>query len=233
MSPNQTCPVCQRTQPLRQFRRIHRGKSRLCHVCNTCDPPKTIKRMTKRERLNAIATTHKHISAAYILGISDREKAHHDASVRPAKALRQWAKARRDGWNEAVLKQMKKELYWVRQAIRRYVQKQEKYGERIKVLAQYWTVLNNIREQMEVESKRFNTPTKPTPDQANPRTYITKEEYSELRRSYANKYHTTNQTNAEIPGTRFAPAREPWFLTWQDPEEKGGKATPDGGNEDE
>jgi len=233
MRPNQTCPVCQRTQPLRQFRRVHRGKSRLCHVCNTCDPPKTIKRMTKRERLNAIATTHKHISAAYILGISDREKAHHDASVRPAKALRQWAKARRDGWNEAVLKQMKLEMHWVRQAIQRYARNQNKYGPRITFLAQYWTALRNIREQMEVESKRFNTPTKPTPEQANPRTYITKEEYSELRRSYADKYHTTN---TEIPGTRFAPAREPWLLSWQDPEEKGGKATPiseTNGGEDE
>lgn len=223
MRPNQTCPVCQRTQPLRQFRRVHRGKSRLCHVCNTCDPPKTIKRMTKRERLNAIATTHKHISAAYILGISDREKAHHDASVRPAKALRQWAKARRDGWNEAVLKQMKLEMHWVRQAIQRYAKNQNKYGERIKFLAKYWTALKNIREQMEVESKRFNTPTKPTPEQANPRTYISKEEYHDLKTSYADKYHTTN---TEIPGTRFHPAREPWLLSWQDPEEPAGRNLP-------
>ena len=115
----------------------------------------------------------------------------------------------------------------MRQAIQRYVKNQNKYGERIKFLAQYWTALRNIREQMEVESKRFNTPTKPTPEQANPRTYITKEEYHDLKTNYATHYHL------EIPGTRFSPAREPWFLSWQDPEEKGGKPTPDGGNEDE
>lgn len=227
MSPNQTCPVCQRTQPLRQFRRVHRGKSRLCHVCNTCDPPKTLKQMTKRERLNAIATTHKHYSPTYILSISDREREHHNASVRPAKALRQWAKARRLGWEEAVLGRMKNEMHWARQAIQRYAKNQNKYGSRITFLGQYWTTLKNIREQMETESKRFNTPTIPTPDQANPRTYITKEEYHDLKTNYATHYHL------EIPGTRFTPAREPWFLSWQEPEEKGGKATPDGGNEDE
>lgn len=215
MRPNQTCPVCQRTQPLRQFRRIQRGKSRLFPVCNTCDPPKTLKRMTKRERLNAIATTHKHISPIYILAISDREREHHNASVRPAKALRQWARARRIGWDTAVLAQMKKEMHWARQAIQRYAKNKNKYGERIKFLAQYWTMLKNIREQMEVESKRFNTPTIPTPAQANPRTYITQEEYRDLKTSYADKY--------EIPGTRFAPARAPWFLSWQDPEEQAGK----------
>lgn len=218
MRPNQTCPVCQRTQPLRQFRRIRRGKSRLHTLCNTCDPPKTLKQMTKRERLNALATTHKHISPTYVLSISDREKAHHDASVRPAKALRQWARARRVGWDEAVLKKMKKELHWARKAMQRYARNQEKYGERIKFLGKYWTTLKYIREQMEVESKRFNTPTIPTPDQANPRTYITKEEYHDLKTNYAVQYL--------IPGAY--PAREPWFLSWQDPEEQTGKkSSPD------
>ncbi len=231
MRPNQTCPVCQRTQPLRQFRRVRRGKSRLCSVCNTCDPPKTLKRMTKRERLNAIATTHKHISVAYILGISDREKAHHNASVRPAQALRRWAKERQAGWDDAVLRQMRQEMHWVRQAIQRYAKNQEKFGERIKFFAQYWTALKNIREQMEVESKRFNTLTKPTPEQTNPRTYITKEEHHALKTNYATQY--------QIPGTRFAPTREPWLLSWQEPEEPAGRNLPkvepqtNGGNTDE
>lgn len=223
MSPTQSCPVCQRTQPLRQFRRIHRGKSRLCHVCNTCDPPKTIKQMTKRERLNAIATTHRHVSPHYILAISDRERTHHNASVRPQTALRQWARARRIGWDQAVLARMRAEMHWARQAIQRYAKNTDKYKNRIRFLAQYWDTLKYIRLQMENESKRYHTPTIPDPALTNPRAYITKEEYRDLKQSYIDNY--------PIEGTH--PARDPWLLTWQDPEETTGEKSPQDEGEDE
>ena len=70
----------------------------------------------------------------------------------------------------------------------------------------YADLLKKIRDTATPKSKLKGTPLKPTMEEANPLTYITKEELTRL------KYLYTQCT--PLYGKRSA-ARDPWFLFWQ------------------
>jgi len=207
----QRCTLCSRDLPMRFFRRWSGRKLRLESSCNACCPPKPYKAMTKREREQARHTSHSRVSPVYLDAIDRRERDHFKNSVMPDRTYAAHARTRRENWNAALLNAVRDEFQWASNTYLRYRsmvanKNQAEYKPHETFFGYYATLLKQIRDTATSKSKLKGTPIKPTMEEANPLTYITREELTRLKYLYT--YCTP------IHGKRSA-ARDPWFLFWQ------------------
>lgn len=207
----QRCELCSRDLPMRLFRRWSGRKFRLMTECNACCPPKPYKAMTKREREVARRTSHVRVSPAYLDAIDRRKREHFKNSVMPDRTYASHSRTRRANWNAALLNAVRDEFKWAGNTYLRYrsmvaKKNQAEYQPHETFYKYYADLLKKIRNTATPKSKLKGTPLKPTMEEANPLTYITKEELTRL------KYLYTQCT--PIYGKRNV-ARDPWFLFWQ------------------
>jgi hypothetical protein len=202
------CLYCGNEYPIRFFRRWHMMKFRVMPTCSGCNPAKTLKQMTPAERKRALETSHRNHSAAFVEGMSQREKEHNYNSRLADLQYARHAHKRRENWRLAILEQAYTEVRWARAALARYGKAVEGRPERkpyIEFFEEYIKVLDSLIESAEVRSKEMGAPLKPTAEESNPITYIDPLMFSYLKELY-NKCPV-------IPGTR-AP-RDPWILYWK------------------
>ena len=68
------CEQCAQSRPLQLFRRFAGRKKIMRSVCNVCDPPRTLKQMTKRQRAGEVA----HGRVNWLI-VAAMERQEHDA----------------------------------------------------------------------------------------------------------------------------------------------------------
>lgn len=222
-----TCSHCQIERPLRAFRRYSHRKVREMPTCNVCVPPKTLSDMTPQEREQALKTSHRSASPSLVARLNERDKARKRQTL-SHKLTAVNIRRRKENWGNAILGSARNEHRWAYTTLMRY-QAQLQEGNAMRApyaifFDEYQQILKRLVQEIEFKSTRPNTPLNPTEEERNPRNYITPTEYLKLKTLYAQC--------APIPGTR--PAREPWFLSWREPDEPTGKKSSlHGGDTDE
>ena len=169
------CMYCARDYPVRYFRRWHAGKQRVMTTCNGCSPPKRLKEMTPQQREEALKTSHRNFSPAYIEAMNERQKAHNYNSKLADLQYTRNARKRRANWREALLKSTVEELRWAKAALIRYRAAAETKPERkpyVEFFEEYIRVLENLRDQTDTRANRRGTPITLTEEDKNPHDIV-------------------------------------------------------------
>lgn len=202
------CLYCGNEYPIRFFRRWHMMKYRIMPTCNGCTPPKRLKEMTPMQRKQALETTHRNTSAAYVEAMNQRQKDYNYNTKLPDLQYARQARKRRANWREALIASVVDELRWAKAALIRYRKATATRPERkpyINFFEEYIKVLENLRDQTDTRANKRGAPVTLTEEDKNPLTYI-----DPLRVSYLKELYNKCPV---IPSTRLP--RDPWFLYWK------------------
>jgi hypothetical protein len=223
------CEQCAQSRPLQLFRRFAGRKKIMRSVCNVCDPPRTLKQMTKRQRAGEVA----HGRVNWLI-VAAMERQEHDAyrNSQAGTSLLTQRRLRREAWAEAILTPLQKELTWAESMRDRYTHQlslwehprpgirerfplHPDYGRPwLAFFIYYAEVLRRMLDGARAEYARAAIaphpdtglrPRNPTPEQADPCTYVFAHEIGRLRRLYA--------VCQPIPGRRTS--RSPWLHSWE------------------
>lgn len=236
------CTQCEKSRPLRLFRRFSGRKKILRTICNVCDPPRTLRQMTPAQRVQEV-----HYGRANPLVVSSMaalERAQRYGIEVSGRSTRVQAGLRRRAWEEAILGPLQKEITWAEELDARYGHQMALWadpgprqgGGLHPDLAAPWRAFTQAyahllrrmlgdaraelaRVELTPDPRTGLRPRNPTPEQADPCTYALAHEIGRLRRLYA--------ACQPIPGRR-AP-RSPWLLSWGDtspPSPTGEKTSP-------
>lgn len=221
------CTQCEKSRPLQLFRRFSGRKKIMRTLCNVCDPPRTLKQMTPRQRQNEIAWGRAHPLVVTSMAALERAKLYGvQVSGRSARIQ---AGLRRRAWEEVILGPLQREIAWAQELHARYTHQVSLWdapGPRqggglhpdlaapwLAFTGAYALLLQRMLADARAELARAELAPdphtglrarNPTPAQADPCTYALAFEIGRLRRLYV--------ACQPIPGRR-AP-RSPWLLSW-------------------
>lgn len=223
------CAQCAQSRPLQLFRRFSGRKKIQRSVCNVCDPPRTLKQMTKKQRANEVA--HGRVNWL-IVAAMERQERDEFRGKQATTALLTQRRLGREAWAEAILTPLQKELTWAESMRDRYTHQlalwehprpgirerfplHPDYGRPwLAFFTYYAEVLQRMldgaraeyaRAELTIDPDTGMRRRRPTPEQADPCTYVLAHEIGRLRRLYA--------VCQPIPGRRTS--RSPWLHSWE------------------
>lgn len=216
------CAQCGVSRPLQLFRRFSGRKKIMRSVCRVCDPPLTLIQMTPAQRKKEVE--HGRANALVVSSMAALERAQRMGVEFTAHGLRVQAGLRRRAWDEALLRRLQREIIWADGLHDAYSLQAERWSTGTQAglhpefaapwlafLGAYAVLLRRVLHDARAALAHINRqppprPRLPTPEQANPHTYVFVHEVAHLRRLYG--------ACRPIPGRRAL--RTPWVLEWEE-----------------